>query len=134
MKTKINILDRPAAISHIRGKENAMTAAMTTVGNELLQRLWDAGSAPDGLEQKRAAGRRAISIPVKLSAGDTTCTGRTLNVTPESLCIFSRNGIRAGTVVAIYADGQGWHGEWRGRVVHCTQTVGGWKLGLLAAS
>jgi len=108
---------------------------LTAVRNELLEQLWDAGSVPGHPEWRRASARREISAPVKLSTGGTTCTGRTLNVNvaPESLCVFSRERIQAGSGVAICADGQGWRGEWRGRVVHCTQTVGGWKLGIAAS-
>lgn len=100
-----------------------------------LRKLWRglprgklAGSPIGG--HTRRTDRRNIRELVELRVGDRTTNVYTLDIGPDSMMVLVRTSIRDGSVVQARLsehDGQ----FCQARVVHCTQAVNGFKVGLV---
>jgi len=80
-------------------------------------------------EWRRSELRLEVRAPLELTVNSLVISSYTLNVALNSMCVFSRTNIIAGSIVSVSSPH--YDKEWCGRVVHCTQTVGGWKIGIV---
>jgi len=107
-------------------------AATRNLANELYKEAGPGSEEPGPNEWRRGSRRRGIQVPVDIRIGSDEICGHVRNAGPDSLCVVVRQRLRAGLAVMVrraYADGAEWSAM---RVVHCTDTVGGSKVGLVA--
>lgn len=100
--------------------------------DNFVKRLYDdAGpkAAPRAPEYRRSPARRTSDVPLEVEANGKVLTATIFNVGPDSLCVKVREDIHAETVRVRQAceDDAPWYDA---KVVHCTETLGGYKLGL----
>ena len=101
-------------------------------GNLAKQLYDEAGlrAEPRAPEYRRSKARRISRTPLEIDANGKTLVATIVNVGSDSLCVRVREDIRAGSRVRVRRaceDGSPWHGA---EVIHCTETLGGYKLGL----
>lgn len=100
--------------------------------DNLAQELYDeAGinAEPKAPEYRRSKARRSSGALLEVDGNGKTLVATIVNVGPDSLCVRVREDIHATRVRVRRAceDGALWHGA---EVIHCTETLGGYKLGL----
>ena len=98
----------------------------------LTDELWEqAGpeSTDNSPEYRRDCPRRRIEISLDLDVGGKMLLARSRNVGEDSMGVFSRNFVQAARVRVRVAIPQSmWY---EACVVHCTETIGGYKVGLV---
>ena len=105
--------------------------------DNLAGQLYDEADAETGAradEWRRSSPRRTSDAPLEVRANGRILTAVAVNVGPDSLCVRVREGVREGDAIRVrraYEDGAPWYGA---EVVHCTETLGGYKLGLRVES
>ncbi len=100
--------------------------------SDLTQEMYEAGprAEPRAKEHRREVARRSGSTPLEIEADGRNLVAIFVNVGPDSLCVRVRKEVRAGSRVRVRKaceDGAPWHGA---EVIHCTETMIGFKLGL----
>lgn len=99
----------------------------------LTDELWEqAGpeSADDSPEYRRGHPRRRTETPLDLDADGRTLLAKGINVARDSMCIFSREPVRGYSRIRVRAAVP--QGTWcEAGVIHCTETFGGYKVGLV---
>ena len=99
--------------------------------DNLARQLYATADAdPPAAEYRRSSKRRTSAVPLEVEANGKTLVATIVNVGSDSLCVRVREDIRAGSRVRVRRaceDGSPWHGA---EVIHCTETLGGYKLGL----
>ena len=101
--------------------------------DNLTQELYDAAGAkaePRADEWRRSSARRTSPIPLEVDLDGKILVAIIVNVGPDSLCVKVREDIRVGSRVRVRKaceEGVLWHGA---EVLHCTETIAGFKLGL----
>ena len=81
-------------------------------------------------DERRPASSAAVRLAFHSNGRPVQQTSRILNVSPSGLMIRHNQRLDSGTSMVLQAD---LHGEailLHGRVVHCTSTVGGYKIGI----
>ena len=102
---------------------------------ELWQQIISRFPPDETPRHRRKHGRRGGSLgPVELAfeqGGEAvTRTGTLLNVSPEGVMIKQQDKIEPGTTVVMKAIPWEEMVVLKGRVIHCTETVGGFKVGI----
>jgi len=111
-----------------------ITASKTRRGlaGELWQEAGPGSEEPSPPEWRRDTTRRLFQQAVDIKHRGGQAYGQVRNVGPDSMCVVTKQRLRCGSVVQVrraYTDGAAWS---RMTVVHCTDTVGGCKVGLMS--
>jgi hypothetical protein len=101
----------------------------------LASRLYTAAEDPPGREWRRSSARREVRSRVRIRphGKDREQFGYTLNVTPSALCVNCKGEFEPFTMVDVCLDeacGSSDEGWAPAVVVHRTQTINGYKVGL----
>ena len=98
--------------------------------DNLARQLYATADAdPPAAEYRRSSKRRTSAVPLEVEANGKTLVATIVNVGPDSLCVKVREDIHATTIRVRQAckDDAPWCSA---EVIHCTETLGGYKLGL----
>lgn len=105
-------------------------SGIVKLASDLYAQAGPGSEEPAPNEWRRSVARRLVRAPVEIECpGKPTVRAHTLNASPDSMCVLSRTKLDVHDRVRVrlmYERG-GWHSA---TVVHCTGTVGGFKVGL----
>ena len=107
----------------------------TTITRELWEQIVSACRPEQASEYRRKRARRPGTLgPVELAFDQggrvVVQTGSLLNVSSNGVMIKQREEISSDTTVMMRATPCGETAVLKGRVIHCTETVGGFKVGV----
>ena len=115
------------------GKELSMETITKTrrgLAGELWQEAGPGSEEPSPPEWRRDSPRRLVHQAVDIRHRGGRAYGHARNVGPDSMCVVAKQRLQCGSAVQVrraYTDGAEWS---RMTVVHCTDTIGGYKVGL----
>jgi hypothetical protein len=99
------------------------------VGKNLTQKLFDRATQRPGSEWRRRSQRRDLQEAVVIRNEGVDVFANTINVSTSAMTVKSQRPLNAGLQVNVRHASvvQEWYGM---EVMHCTKTIGGFKIGL----